>query len=119
MEIGGTNRLSNLSFSQPADTSGQGEQPPNAFGIGSANQPEVQLSPQARILQQTEQNQSELREGLENARNQENGDSEENTQNELSGSEFVRVSSSVGTTARNNLSTERAAEVYQSIQDLL
>lgn len=42
--------------------------PVNAFGIGSANLPEVQLSPQARILQQNDSNQRELAEGLQQVR---------------------------------------------------
>lgn len=82
----------------------------NAFGIGSANKPEVELSPQARILQQNEAQQRERQE----SQNEEQDDS-----NALSGNEFVRVSSSVGSAQKNNLSTEKATEVYQSIQKLL
>lgn len=115
MEIGAKSNLSNLSFSQSSPASEQQPQRPNAFGIGSANRPEVELSPQARILQQNEQNANNLREGLQQ---QDDSASDENNP-ALAGNDYVRVSSSVGSAARNNLTAEQAAEVYQSIQDLL
>ncbi|MCV2883582.1 hypothetical protein OE749_02570 [Aestuariibacter sp. AA17] len=81
-----------------------------AYGIGSANKPEVELSPQARILQQNEKQQEARRESLQQ---------EEDNPNALTGDEFVRVSSSVGTAQKNNLTTEKATEVYRSIQEML
>ncbi len=88
----------------------------NAFGIGEANKPEVQLSPQAQILQQNEQTQAQRRQSLES--NQSTVE-DSNKAEQISGNEFVRVSSSVGSASSNNLTTEKATEVYRSIQDLL
>lgn len=88
----------------------------NAFGIGNANKPEVELSPQAKILQQNEQTQAERRQSLE--QNSQNND-ESKQDSQTSGNDFVRVSSSVGSASSNNLTTEKATEVYRSIQDLL
>lgn len=89
---------------------------PNAFGIGKENQPEVELSPQARVLQQTDQNQRELRDGLEERR-QEARESQEQEQTQADG--FVRLSTSEGNVSRNNLEAEKAAEVYRTIQNLV
>lgn len=116
MEIGAATNITNFASSLAKSDNANVEQELNAFGIGRANQPEVELSPQARILQQNEQTQ--------NARSQASGqnapaDQEQEDSSQTSGTDFVRVSSSVGSTARNNLSSDRAAEVYQSIQDLL
>ena len=111
MEIDVVNRLNNLTFNQPPSAE-KTTRPLNAFGIGRANQTEVELSPQARILQQNEQDQQQRANQLEQT-------SEPDSAPSSSGTEFVRVSSSVGTAARNNLSTDKATEIYQSIQDLL
>ena len=123
MEIGfpstfSATNLENLSFSR--ERSASNDQPLNAFGIGTANQPEVELSPQARILQQNEQTQNERREALGQDRVPEQAEEEDaNPAPVATGTDFVRISSSVGSAARNNLSTERATEVYRSIQELL
>lgn len=115
MEIGVASNLTNLAIARNSGTA-DSEQSLNAFGIGRANQPEVELSPQARILQQNEQVQNERQQSLQQNLT---GDEDSNELDNVSGTEFVRVSSSVGSAARNNLSAERATEVYQSIQDLL
>ena len=119
MEIRSTNSLANLSITSSGSSENTSESQPNAFGIGSANQPEVQLSPQARILQQNEQTENERREAFDQQRQQDSNNDEENQQEAGSNSEFVRVSSSVGSAQSNNLSTEKATEIYRSIQDLL
>ncbi|GAC16919.1 hypothetical protein [Aliiglaciecola lipolytica] len=111
MEIGISNNLNNLSASLSGAFKSESTGV-NAFGIGNANKPEVELSAQARILQQNEQTQNERRESV-NAGNQ----AEESA--DVTGNEFIRVSSSVGSAARNNLTSEKATEVYRSIQDLL
>lgn len=115
MEIGATNSLNSLSLGPKETANSATKTSPNAFGIGSANQKEVTLSPQAQILQQNEQtqNQRDTALGQTSVKN-----SDANTQ-PISGSDFVRVSSSAGSAAKNNLTAEQAAEVYQSIQDLL
>lgn len=96
------------------------QQPVNAFGIGRANQPEVELSPQARILQQNEANQQQLSERLAEAREEaESQNNEQQEEPEQDNSGFVRVASSEGSAQRNNIPAERAAEVYRSIQSLL
>ena len=118
MEIPVANNLSNVTFNNSKGSTPAPEKPANAFGIGAANQPEVQLSPQARILQQTEQNQAARNEAFQQAQNNNDEEPSENRQ-EISGNEFVRVSSSVGSSQRNNLTTDRATEVYRSIQALL
>ena len=117
MEIRATNGLDNLSIAQSRNNNSSSESRPNAFGIGSANQPEVELSPQARILQQNEQTQNERREALNRDRNERDDEGEQS--NQTSGNDFVRVSSSVGSAQKNNLSTDKATEVYRSIQALL
>ncbi|MCC2617918.1 hypothetical protein LJ739_16820 [Aestuariibacter halophilus] len=116
MEIGGITAFPTVTVNtgtarqaEPSDSS------PNAFGIGRANQPEVQLSPQARILQQNEQNDSARREALGQDRSQQDSQPSQ----DVAGNDYVRVSSSVGSAQRNNLTTEQATEVYRSIQDLL
>ncbi|GAA0854172.1 hypothetical protein [Aliiglaciecola litoralis] len=111
MEIDVVSRLNNLSLNQLSSADSQ-TRTINAFGIGAANQPEVELSPQARILQQNERDQQERASNLDQNKDATEAES-------LTGTDFVRVSSSVGTAARNNLSTEKATEVYRSIQDLL
>ena len=118
MEIRATNNLTNLSITPSTSSESTSESRPNAFGIGSANQPEVQLSPQARILQQNEQTQTERREAFDQQRQQNQNDDDEQTAVN-SNSEFVRVSSSIGSAQSNNLSTEKATEIYRSIQELL
>ncbi|MBU2878695.1 MULTISPECIES: hypothetical protein [Alteromonadaceae] len=111
MEITAGNSLNNLSKSLSSAANGR-ESSVNAFGIGNANKPEVELSAQARILQQNEQTQNERNQSAQM-------NSQSNQTEALSGTEFIRVSSSVGSAARNNLTTEKATEVYRSIQDLL
>ncbi|WP_026376339.1 hypothetical protein [Aestuariibacter salexigens] len=85
----------------------------NAFGIGRANQPDVELSPQARILQQNEQIQQQRRESLEQRQSTDDDDADTST------NDYVRVSSSVGAAQRNNLSAEEATELYRSIEKML
>lgn len=113
MEIGNFATKPNLNLAQPR-TSSSAEQPVNAFGIGPANRPEVELSPQARILQQNEQVQNERRSML----NQTRAADQEQPEQQIN-RDYVRVSSSVGSAASNNLSNEKATEIYQSIQELL
>lgn len=113
MEIGATNSLNNLSQAQKETVNSATKTAPNAFGIGAANQKEVTLSPQAQILQQNEQTQNERA-----SASRQSSDQSSDTQ-QLSGNDYVRVSSSVGSAAKNNLTAEQAAQVYQSIQDLL
>lgn len=95
------------------------ELPVNAFGIGRANQPEVELSPQARILQQNEANQAQLSERLAEAREETEPQNNEQQEPDTDNSGFVRVASSEGSAQRNNIPAEKAAEVYRSIQSLL
>lgn len=107
MDIPVTNTVINAGIRREATTSA-GQEAPNAFGIGAANQPEPQLSPQARILQQNEQQNRERQESFE--QNQ-----EDNGRNDG----FIRVSGSEGSTQKGNLSAEKAAEIYRSIEALL
>lgn len=112
MEIGTVNNLTNLSAAIKRDAEPK-DMPPNAFGIGRANQPDVKLSAQARILQQNEQLQQQRQQSLQPE------EQKPPLEQPLVGNEYIRVSSSVGTSAKNNLSTEKATEMYQSIQKLL
>ena len=95
---------------------------PNAFGIGEANRTEIELSPQARILQQTDANQRELRERLEQQR-QDTRDSaeqarEDEASRETNGNKDLGGNiTSEGSTQRNSLSSERAVGVYQAIAE--
>lgn len=125
--IGNASRAPSLNSSQSSalnagfQQDNLAEQPVNAFGIGQANQPEVELSPQARILQQNEANQQALSERLAEAREEAQSDNDEQQQEqpEADNSGFVRVASSEGSAQKNNIPAERAAEVYRSIQSLL
>ncbi|BDX08238.1 hypothetical protein [Planctobacterium marinum] len=124
--IGNSSRAPSLNSSQSSalnagfQQDNLAEQPVNAFGIGQANQPEVELSPQARILQQNEANQQSLSERLAQAREESQSDNDDQeTESETDNSGFVRVASSEGSAQKNNIPAERAAEVYRSIQSLL
>jgi hypothetical protein len=113
VEIGATNSLNSLSLAPKEAQNTATKTTPNAFGIGTANQKEVTLSPQAQILQQNERTQNERSTALGQT-------SVKDTDTQpISGNDYVRVSSSAGSAAKNNLTAEQAAEVYQSIQDLL
>lgn len=106
--------------------------PVNAFGIGSANQPEVELSPQARILQQNDSNQRELAEGLQQVRDAiREGREEQATSSRLQSpsesSETARLRTETATletevsapevqTARPSLQAQRATSLYNSVQ---
>ncbi|WJG09019.1 hypothetical protein [Aliiglaciecola sp. LCG003] len=116
MEIGVASRGINFSNDAPSNASQGQTRALNAYGIGSANQPEVQLSPQARILQQNEQTQNQRAESLTADKKAEK---QPESVEELARTDFIRVSSSVGAAAKNNLTSEQATEVYRSIQELL
>lgn len=125
MEVTAT--ISSINSGITRDTSNSSDQEEtrlNAFGIGEANKTEVELSPQARILQQTDANQRDLSERLEEQRQaareraeQEQQDDQAQESNSTNG--FVSVASSEGRAQRNNLSSEKAAEVYQAISKLV
>lgn len=116
MEINATSAKLNIDFRGPtaATKSVKQSEKLNAFGIGEANKPQVELSPQARILQQAEQTQLERQQtgsAKEDEEPQETTDPSNN---------FVRVSSSLGESAQaNNLNSEKATELYRSIEKLL
>jgi hypothetical protein len=116
MEISATSARLNIDLKGPVEKADKGQYGGklNAFGIGEANKPRVELSPQARILQQTEQTQLErqqTRPAKEDEESQETTDLNNN---------FVRVSSSLGESAQaNNLNSEKATELYRSIEKLL
>ncbi|WP_102794427.1 hypothetical protein [Bowmanella denitrificans] len=111
MEVLATNTSLNSSFRQQSVNAA--EEKPVAFGIG-AGQPKVELSPQARILQQTEQNLQAQQQTRPASQDKQQDDAEDGS------SDFVRVSSSVGPSAQsNNLSAEKATELYKSIEKML
>ncbi|WP_088330097.1 hypothetical protein [Lacimicrobium sp. SS2-24] len=115
MEINAINAKLNIDFGKSEPVGSPPTDKPNAFGIGEANKPQVELSPQAKILQQTEQRQQERQQSLA-ARPSEDNDE---TSAELN-NDFVRVSSSLGESAQaNNLNSEKAAELYRSIEKML
>jgi hypothetical protein len=82
-----------------------------AFGIGQDST--VELSAQGKILQQTEQAQAQR------SANSGVNAKEQNSNSAGQNSDYVRVSSSVGTAQKNNLSSDQATEVYRSIEKLL
>lgn len=114
MEVTATVGAINNGITRNADSSVESESRPNAFGIGSANRTEVELSPQARVLQQVDENQRSLREQFEQRR-EDTRQKDEEQESVESNNGYVRVSSSEGSTQKNNLSAEKAAEVYQAI----
>lgn len=131
MEITATISSINTGISRNVTgTSEQEETRPNAFGIGEANRAEVELSPQARILQQTDVNQRELRERLEAQRQaaQDKADQarEDEAKQQPNGTRgfadiVTRETSDTSTTnvRRNNLRSETVAGVYQAIAKLV
>lgn len=118
MQVTATVNSINTGISKNVSSDSETESRPNAFGIGSANRPEVELSPQARVLQQTDENQRNLREQFEQQRENAQQSREDEEAVERNNG-FVRVSSSEGSASKNNLSAEKAAEVYQAISKLI
>lgn len=120
--IGTLNRVSSTNTSQTAALDSGFQQasdfaaPVNAFGIGQANQPEVELSPQARILQQNEADQAQR---IEQRESREAQTEEQETQQQEQSGGFVRLSTSEGNISRSNIEAQRAAEVYRTIQNLV
>ena len=127
MQVTPTVESINSGISRNTSGTAEAETRPNAYGIGSANRPEVELSPQARILQKTDENQRSLREQFEEnqaqardkAKDKAKERSERQQEEIQSSSGYVRVSSSEGSAQKNNLSSEKAAEVYRAISKLL
>lgn len=111
MEISATNSIINSAITPSAKGD---EAKVNAFGIGQANQPTVELSPQGKILQQTEQ-------ALKTAQAaSESKTAQPEEKKEPLAQDFVRVSSSIGKGAQSNaLTSEQALDVYRSIEQLL
>ena len=126
--IGNSLRVTSFNTSQSSSLNASIQQdndnnvPVNAFGIGRANQPDVQLSPQARILQQNDANQRALAEGLQEAR-----DAVRDTQEETVTVQSPAPDASVATleteapapepqTSTTNLQAQRATSLYQSVQ---
>ncbi|MBN7821485.1 hypothetical protein [Bowmanella yangjiangensis] len=111
MDVVATNTSLNSTFRQQSVKAETGEASV-AFGIGA--KPQVELSAQAKILQQTEQN-LQTQQASRQVREPEQKDPEQQASNE-----YVRVSSSVGPAAQsNNLSTDKATELYRSIEKML
>lgn len=131
MEITATVSSINTGITRNAtDPSEQEETRPNAFGIGEANRAEAELSPQARILQQTDANQRELSERLEQQRQaareraDQERESEQSQRAKGTGAEKPGNVASSDTqpqrrTQLNNVNAEKAAEIYQSISKLV
>lgn len=126
--IGNSLRVTSFNTSQSSSLNASIQQdndnnvPVNAFGIGRANQPDVQLSPQARILQQNDANQRALAEGLQEAR-----DAVRDTQEETVTVQSPASDASVATleteapapepqTSTTNFQAQRATSLYQSVQ---
>jgi|GEM_PF-2769288 len=136
MEITATVSSINTGITTNAtDPSEQEETRPNAFGIGEANRTEVELSPQARILQQTDANQRELSERLEQQRQAARDRAEQAREDDNAQTSIIEAAanatSNENSTQRSNLSqranlsqrtntnAERATEVYQTISKLV
>ena len=114
MDVSATKNQLNTSFELPLKSGAGGQdKAPNAFGIGQANKAEVELSAQGKILQQTEQAQQRRQQSLPQPKQNDEADQADASNN------YVRVSSTVGSAQRNNLSGEEATEVYRSIEKLL
>ncbi|WP_188691168.1 hypothetical protein [Bowmanella pacifica] len=111
MDVVTTNTSLNSTFRQQP-VKAEVSNAPVAFGVGS--ELKVELSPQAKILQQTEQN-LQSQQGSRQSRQSEKQEAEAQFSNE-----YVRVSSSVGPSAQsNNLSADKATELYRSIEKML
>lgn len=131
MEINPTTNAINRAITGTASVA---DRPLNAFGIGEANRPEVEISAQGRVLQQIDANQQELRRSIESireARQEQEGNTPANAANgaqtgansnnttEAGNTGFVRLATSEGSVQRNNVTAERAAEVYRTISGLV
>lgn len=115
MEVSATTNVINAGINRNTSQAADAETQPNAFGIGNANRPEVELSPQARVLQQNDANQQNTRQQASQQRSESNDEQEPPQRNDG----FVRVSSSEGSTQKNNLASEKAVEVFQAISRLV
>lgn len=111
MEILASTSVVNTAVSSPVASSGQ-----NAFGIGAANRPTVELSPQAQFLQSNAEQQQLY---LDRAEQGKESRTETAAEKEAT-DDYIQVSSSVGNSARSgNLTHNEAMEIYRSIQNLL
>lgn len=127
MEITATVESINAGISQTNRESTESDPRQNAFGIGSENKPEIELSAQARILQQVDQNQRELQERFDEqraaAREQEREAQQQEARNNLlTGQQSDNNANSFPSTVsdsqqdnRNSPSAERATDLYQTI----
>lgn len=114
MEVSATNNQINSALQLASEKSGEATAKPlNAFGIGQANKPEIELSPQGKILQQAELAQSVRQKSVDQPKQQESAEQQDSNNN------YIRVSSSIGNAQRNNLSGDQATELYRSIEKLL
>ncbi|MCY7294665.1 hypothetical protein [Alteromonas sp. a30] len=127
MKVTATVESINTGISQTNRESTEPEPRPNAFGIGSENKPEIELSAQARILQQVDQNQRELRERFdeqrEAVREREREAAEREERNSLlngrqttdAQNDFLQDPRDDQQDVRSNAVSERAAGLYQTI----
>lgn len=118
MEVSATVTQLNAGFTRSNESAEETEEGLNAFGIGAANRPEIELSPQARILQQTEQNYLARQEAIDQAR-EERRQEQENDANENGAESFLPDTDTKGGLQRQNTYAERATELYRSIENLL
>jgi len=110
VEISNSARAINSSLASSSEGGNSRPTTSPNYGIGQPRQTEVELSPQARILQQTEQNQRNAQQAVREAQSEVAAPS----------NEFIRITSSIGRTSQSNrLSSEEALDMYRSIEKLV
>lgn len=112
MDFSPLSSSSNTKSLTTSNTGSQGNSKLANFGIGQENSAEVELSPQARILQQNEQAQQQSQQSQSSVKN--------NKEPEPASNEFIRVSSSIGRSSQGTrMTSEEALDAYRSIEKLL
>lgn len=110
MEISNSARAINSSLTSASEADNSRANTSTNFGIGQPRQNEVELSPQARVLQQTEQNQRNAQQSVQEAR----------AELDPPTNEFIRITSSIGRSSQSNrLTSEQALDMYRSIEKLI
>lgn len=119
MEISTTFAQLNASFTRPDENAENAERELNAFGIGAANRPEVELSPQARILNEIDRVNSARQEVLDEQLSEQSDtttEEDEDSATIATTEVFIPVSAEEPQSRTPNLA-QRALDLYLSVQD--
>lgn len=118
MEISSSFTQLNASITRSSESPENAEQELNAFGIGAANNPKLQLSPQARILNEIDRinsiRQQELDEQLDE---QNSADDESGEENSVSDYQAYVAETAEPASVKPPNYAQRALDLYLSVQN--